>query len=597
MTSAQSNYCEIDFPYPSNTEGRLSTFFNDPECTLIAKNVVEVPELLSKVETYALSGYWVVGFVAYEAASAFDKSLHTNDATPSDLPFAMFAVYRNTSTKQRQHKEHLAGAWHDETAREKFNTAVENIKDGIAEGDFYQVNYTTRLQTAFLGDGLSFYDRLKASQPLAYCAYLDFGEWQICSVSPELFFHLGTQEGSGRKLTCRPMKGTAQRHSNPGDDLEAAHQLQHSAKEKAENLMIVDLVRNDMSRVAQTGTVMVPHLFSVEAWPTVWQMTSTITCLTKEKKGLVDIFSALFPCGSVTGAPKAASMASIKELEATARGVYCGAIGIVKPGGEALFSVGIRTPVINVKEKVVTCGIGSGITIGSEADKEYAEWQVKQAFLRQSCREYELLETIRLHQGRYWLLQGHLNRIERSAMELGFKFDANHIMESLKATAKHYTKGQWRIRLCLSCDGKINIEILELNTIPRCPQFVMASDYVASDYPWLQHKTTRREVYADLMSKQAGIFDTLLFNERDELTEFTRGNIVLELQGRLITPMSSSGLLPGVFREILLNRKRVIEAIVTKEDLMNSQQIWFVNSVRGAVAVNYCSNFTTNIRD
>jgi para-aminobenzoate synthetase/4-amino-4-deoxychorismate lyase len=423
---------------------------------------------------------------------------------------------------------------------------------------------------------------------------MDFGDWQFCSVSPELFFHFGVQEESGRKLTCRPMKGTAKRHSNPVDDLEAAQQLQHSEKELAENLMIVDLVRNDMSRVAQPETVKVPHLFSVEAWPTVWQMTSTIACQTKEEKGLLDIFSALFPCGSVTGAPKGAAMASIKELETTSRGVYCGAIGIVKPGGEAIFSVGIRTPIINVRKQIATCGIGSGITVGSEADNEYAEWHVKQAFLRQSCPDYELLETIRLHQGRYWLLRVHLKRIESSALALGFVFDTKNMMESLMATAQHYSKGHWRIRLRLSAKGEVNIKVLELNTIPHCPPFVMASDYVASDNPWLRHKTTRREVYTALMSNQAGIFDTLLYNERGEVTEFTRGNILIELEGNLITPATICGLLPGVFREILLTRKRVQEAIVTKEDLMNAERIWFANSVRGALAVKLFSELNRN---
>ncbi|MGB7598399.1 MAG: chorismate-binding protein, partial [Gallionella sp.] len=204
-------------------------------------------------------------------------------------------------------------------------------------------------------------------------------------------------EQTGRKLTCRPMKGTATRHTNPVDDLEAAEKLRQSQKEMAENLMIVDLVRNDLSRIARPDTVKVPHLFSIEAWPTVWQMTSTITCRTNEDKGLLEVFRALFPCGSVTGAPKAAAMAAIKALETTPRGVYCGAIGAVMPGGEALFSVGIRTPVINVAKGIAVCGIGSGITLDSEADNEYAEWFAKQAFLRQSCPDYELLETLRLH--------------------------------------------------------------------------------------------------------------------------------------------------------------------------------------------------------
>jgi para-aminobenzoate synthetase/4-amino-4-deoxychorismate lyase len=255
------------------------------------------------------------------------------------------------------------------------------------------------------------------------------------------------------------------------------------------------------------------------------------------------------------------------------------------PGGEALFSVGIRTPVINVKAKIATCGIGSGITIGSETAGEYAEWDAKQAFLRQACTAYELLETMRLHQGRFWLLQGHLQRLKRSALLLGFHFIEKAVQAALLATVNQYSKGQWRVRLRLSTHGDVNIDVFPLDTIPRVPLIVVAKTAVASDNPWLRHKTTRREIYTSLMDNSAEIFDTLLFNERDELTEFTRGNLIIELHGQLITPLAACGLLPGVFREILLNRKRLREAILTKDDLLYASNIWMANSVRGAVKV------------
>ncbi len=584
MSSAQQHYCEIDFPHHAQ-EGRLSAIFTDPECILTASSISEVPGLLSKVEAYANSGRWVIGFVAYEAAAAFDKAFQTNELPLSDLPFAKFAVYRSIATVPRQRKEHISGVWHDETPRKYFDAAVTKIRHDISEGSFYQVNYTTRLQAAFFGDGLSFFDRLKASQPSAYCAYLDFGDWQICSVSPELFFHYEVDEETGRRVTCRPMKGTATRHSDPVTDLEAARKLRQSQKEQAENVMIVDLVRNDLSRVARPDTVKVPHLFSVEAWPSVWQMTSTVTCRMDEGKGLLEIFRALFPCGSVTGAPKAAAMAAIKALETTPRGVYCGAVGVVMPGGEALFGVGIRTPVVNVRKRIAICGIGSGITLDSEANDEYAEWSAKEVFLRQSCPDYELLETLRLHQGRFWLLRRHLNRIERSSIALGFPFDVERLSEALKTAAQQYTDGQWRVRLRLSASGAVSVEALPLDTLPLALQIAMAESSVESSNPWLRHKTTRREIYSALTSKQEQIFDTLLYNERGELTEFTRGNLVIELQGRLLTPTVTCGLLPGVFREVLLTRKRVQEEIVTIDDLAHANNMWFVNSVRGAVAV------------
>ena len=584
MTSTQAHYCEIDFPHPSQ-KGRLAGVYKDPEWILTASTLSEVPELLAKVEAYANSGYWGIGFVAYEAAGAFDNALQTHEAPPSGLPFAKFAVYQNVATIPRQRREHLSGVWRDETSRECFDASVAQIKHNISEGNYYQVNYTTRLQAPFFGDGLSFFDRLKASQPFAYSAYLDFGEWQICSVSPELFFHCGTDERVGRMLTCRPMKGTATRHTDPVNDLDAAQKLLKSPKERAENLMIVDLIRNDLSRVARPYTVEVPHLFSIEAWPTVWQMTSTVTCRLANSRGLQDVFRALFPCGSVTGAPKAAAMSAIKGLETSPRGVYCGAVGLVMPGGEALFSVGIRTAVINVEKAIAVCGIGSGITIDSKGNEEYAEWFAKQAFLRQSCQDYELLETLRLHQGRFWLLGGHMKRIERSAIELGFSFDVKRVSEALKKAVEQHSEGQWRVRLRLSASGDVTTDVRPLDMLPPSPQIVMANSPVDSGNPWLRHKTTRREVYSTRASKQDGVFDTLLFNERDELTEFTRGNLVIELQGRLLTPAVMCGLLPGVFREVLIIRNRIQEEIVTADDLAQATNIWFVNSVRGVVSV------------
>lgn len=258
---------------------------------------------------------------------------------------------------------------------------------------------------------------------------------------------------------------------------------------------------------------------------------------------------------------------------------------MIKPGGEAIFSVGIRTPVIDHENSTATCGIGSGITIGSLAGNEYDEWISKQAFLCQSCPDYELLETIRLHQGRFWLLSGHLTRIERSARELGFPFYPTKILESLSGAAKKYSQGQWRVRLRLSGAGEVNVEALPLGTNPCLPKIAIARSSVASDNPWLRHKTTLREIYSDLSSKQDDVFDTLLFNEYNELTEFTRGNLLIQKQGRLLTPAINCGLLPGVLREILLRRKRVHEAIVTKDDLRQAQNIWFANSVRGAIPV------------
>jgi para-aminobenzoate synthetase/4-amino-4-deoxychorismate lyase len=584
MTPQQA-YCEIDFPLSSGA-GRLAQAFSGAECILVARQAAEVPDLLKQAESFAQSGCWVIGFVAYEAAPAFDAALQVHGAPAHGLPYAAFAVFR-TPGAARARGDFLYGAWRDETPRAQFDNAIEHIRQGITAGDYYQVNYTTRLRAPFSGDGLSFFDSLRARQPAAYCAYLELGDARICSVSPELFFHWGKEEETGRALTCRPMKGTAARHEDPARDRDAAQALLHSPKERAENLMIVDLMRNDLSRVARPGSVTAAPLFSIEAWPTVWQMTSTVACRTRPDAGLREVFRALFPCGSVTGAPKAAAMSAIHGLETSPRGVYCGAVGVLLPGGEAVFSVAIRTPVIHAASGQAECGIGSGITLDSDAAREYDEWRAKQAFLLQACPEYELLETLRLHRGRYWLLRGHLARLARSASELNFDFDEAAIMQQLGANARLHSEGNWRVRLLLAANGEIRIEThpLDLDTHSGAPLFALAESKVSSGNPWLHHKTTRREIYASLASKQAGIFDTLLHNERGELTEFTRGNLVVELGGRLLTPPAECGLLPGVYREALLSRKRIQEKILRIEDIAQADRIWFINSVRGAIEV------------
>jgi para-aminobenzoate synthetase/4-amino-4-deoxychorismate lyase len=582
--SAPSAYCEIDFP---NDGERFRPVFAEPLELLVAGSAAEVPQLLARVEAHARAGCWAVGFVAYEAAGAFDAALAAHDPV-AGLPPAMFAVYRGTAPAARRRADWMCGAWRDISGRERCYADVASIRKGIADGDFYQVNYTTRLRAPFRGDSLAFFDALRASQSNAWCAYLDFGRWQICSVSPELFFHWQDDDGTGRALISRPMKGTAARSDDPQKDSAAAVRLRQSAKECAENVMIVDLIRNDLSRVARLGTVAVPELFTIESWPTVWQMTSTVACRSRDGATLSDVFAAAFPCGSVTGAPKAAAMAAIARLETAPRGIYCGAIGIVKPGGEAVFSVGIRTAVVDTQRGIAECGIGSGIVADSTAAAEYAEWQSKRIFLDRACPEYELLETLRLHRGRYWLRRGHMARLERSACALGFAFDRELVAGALAAAADRHRTGDWRVRLCLSIDGAARVEVFPLEPWPAMATsatVAVAASPVGSANPWLAHKTTRRRLYESLAVAKEGIFDTLLHNERGELTEFTRGNLVVELDGRLVTPPLACGLLPGVYRHILLARNRISEQIVTLGDIEQATALWFVNSVRGGVAV------------
>ena len=561
-------HSEIDFPDIDG--GRWRARFTHPHRVLIARTLAEVPAVIAQAEAAARDEHWVVGFVAYEAAPAFDPALRVK-AAQTLLPLAAFAVYGYDEAVGREaHGGFACGHWSMATQREVIDAGIVAIRAAIGNGDYYQMNYTTQLEAEFSGDAKALYAALCEAQPGGYSAFIDGGDWQIASVSPELFFDWTPD----RILTTRPMKGTAPRDVAPAT-------LRDSAKERAENLMIVDLLRNDMARVAETGSVEVTRLFDIEPLPTAWQMTSTVRCKTKPDATLLDVFRALFPCGSVTGAPKVAAMQAIAELESTPRGVYCGTIGLIRPNGHATFNVAIRSVAVDARNGTASCGIGSAITFDSNAIDEYAEWLVKRRFLLRATASFDLLETLRLEGGKYWLLDGHLRRLQRSAEHFGFVFDPDELRRALEHNARQYPNGIWRIRLLMSRGGGLKLETHALEENPAAVRVAMALTPIDSGSETLCHKTSERAIYAPHAPASSDVFDTLMFNERDELTEFTRGNVVVELDGRRVTPPASCGLLPGVLREELLRRGEIVEGIVMRDDLVRATRFWFINSVRG----------------
>ncbi|MGE5467974.1 MAG: chorismate-binding protein, partial [Ignavibacteria bacterium] len=343
----------IDFP--AGAGERLALSFARPAAVFVARRLDEVSGVIAAAETLARGGRWVVGFVAYEAAPAFDAAFRTLEPDPR-LPLAHFAAYEAPIDEAQTPGRFACGPWRMATPPAEAAARIESVRRGIAAGDWYQVNLTTRLRAGFQGDPAALFEALRAAQPDGYGTYLDAGDWQIASVSPELFFEW-RPDGT---LTTRPMKGTAARVADPQADAAAALSLAASEKDRAENLMIVDLLRNDLARVAITGSVAVPALFEVEALPSAWQMTSTVACRTRADVGLADVFGALFPCGSITGAPKVAAMAAIADLEKAPRGAYCGAVGVLRPGGHATFNVAIRTVALDAQGGEAECGVGSG---------------------------------------------------------------------------------------------------------------------------------------------------------------------------------------------------------------------------------------------
>lgn len=583
----------LDFPGDDEPASpRLQHRFSEPVQQLIALSLDQVVPVLAAAERMARAGHWVVGFVTYEAAPAFDSALRVR---PADgvLPLAAFAVYAQPDQPHDQPHDALTqsdadsdcGPWHMDATAAQAATRIATIRNAIGDGRYYQVNCTTHMRADFSGDGKMFFERLRRTQPDGYCIHIDHETWQVLSVSPELFFDWQADGKKPGQLRTKPMKGTAPRHNDPLADAAAAAQLAQSAKEQSENLMIVDLLRNDLAKVAVTGSVHVPQLFAVEALPTVWQMTSTVACTTRPEIQLEDVFRALFPCGSVTGAPKIAAMAAIAALETAPRGAYCGAIGVIRPGGHATFNVGIRTVTLDSERHRAECGIGSGVIWDSTAAGEYAEWLLKRRFLLRASADFKLIETLKLADGKYWLLAGHLARLQASAEYFGFQWDLPGVMDVLNALASTNARGEWRVRLLVDARGQPSVTCSALEPTGAGPlDVLLAAHPVDGSDEFLRHKTTHRSIYQAHQPPE-NIYDTLLWNQDGEITEFTRGNVVIELDQQRVTPPLNCGLLGGVLRGELLARGEISERVVKVEDLSRASGLWFINSVRGMLAV------------
>lgn len=568
----------VDFVAPGEDALPVRGVFGPPLAVHRARSTGEVAGVLDAAERAARAGRWCVGFVAYEAAPAFDPAFEVR--APEDGLLAWFAEYGQIGPWPAEASVHertyAPMSWSTGLGRADFDAAIARIHRAIADGEVYQVNYTAPWHSTFEGDPVALFHALRRAQPGSYSVCVDTGETQVLSVSPELFF-----DWRGGRLLSRPMKGTAPRGRTPEEDALRAQALRDSEKERAENLMIVDLIRNDLSRVAEPHTVRVPRLFHTQAWPTVWQMTSDVVGRTPSATRLRDVFAALFPCGSVTGAPKVRAMHWIRHLETAPRGVYCGAVGVLQPGGAATFNVAIRT--VELSGGRARCGIGSGITGDAAAAAEYDEWRVKRGFLEQAAQPFQLLETMRVEGGRVVRWHAHLARLTRAARHFGYPCDAGRVERQVGEAAERLGAG--RLRLLLDAEGRISLEPGPLPVAPARPLVCLARQPIQAQCEFVRHKTTRRQHYERLAVEAPGLFDTLLWNEAGELTEFTRGNVAVRLAGRWITPALACGLLDGVLRQELVEQGRLEEGVVRVQDLQRCEGLAFFNSLRGWIEV------------
>ncbi len=585
VSPPEAETARIDFAQPLDAAApRLRCAFGAPRQVLVAQQVDAVRAVLDAVHAAAQRGHWCVGYVRYEAAPAFDTALQTHAA---DGPLAWFAVHDAPQPWPAEAAQEAARVeWHSGLERGAFDTALGRIQQAIGAGELYQVNYTAPLTGALQGSAAALFAALQRAQPGGYAAHIDAGGEQVLSVSPELFFDWQDAPGGG-DILARPMKGTAARGATPEEDAAQAAHLRTAPKERAENVMIVDLLRNDLSRIALPHSVQVPALFATQALPTVWQMTSDVRARTRPGTTLTDVFAALFPCGSVTGAPKVRAMQMIHALEPAPRGVYCGAVGVVRPGEQggirATFNVPIRTVVL--QGDLARCGIGSGITADAVADAEWNEWRHKRAFVERASMPFDLLETLALEEGRLRHVADHLARLQQAAAHFSIPWNAGAVHQCLQALADGHPQGLWRVRLLLGAAGQPRAEAFALQPTPQPVRLQLArSPLTEAHSEFVRFKTTRRAHYAAFAPTETGVFDTVLWNEAGEITEGSFGNIAMLLDGRWVTPPLSCGLLPGVGRAVALREGRVQEAVVRLEDVPRVEAWAFVNSLRGWLA-------------
>ncbi len=555
--------------------------FGAPQQVLVAHTLPEVRAVLERVDTLCRQGLWCVGYVRYEAAPAFDAALQVH---APEGPLVWFGVHTQPLANADADTSHPTVPepqvpWTLRIPRARFDANMAHIRHAIAAGELYQLNYTAQLEAPFAspsaGSAWAYFAALRRAQPRAYAAFIDTGDEQVLSVSPELFF-----DWDGQRILSRPMKGTAARGATAQDDAAHAERLRSTPKEQAENVMIVDLIRNDLSRVATPFSVKVPRLFHLEALPTVWQMTSDVVATTRDGTGLWDVFAALFPCGSVTGAPKVQAMRQIKALEPDARGVYCGAVGVVRPGGHATFNVPIRT--VTVRDGQARCGIGSGITFDAQAEGEWQEWRSKRLFLERASQPFEVLETLALREGALQHQALHVQRMADAAAHFGFVWVPAAADHALADVVRTHPTGAWRVRLLLQPDGQCRAQAFALAPTPAPVRLQLADRPIEEAHSeFVRFKTTRRGHYDAFSPVDPAVFDTVLFNPQGEVTECTRGNVAMRIDGRWVTPPRACGLLAGIGRAHLLAHGHLVEQVVRVDQLAQVQAWAFVNSLRG----------------
>ncbi len=585
-----------------------SLLFVEPTKVVEARRPDDVFAALAEIESLVRNGAHAAGFFSYELGYALEPRVSALMPQKQSVPLLWFGLYEkpiqmsgqdveewlaNIALSESHEFSNVTLAWERAEYQKKFAQVLEMIR----QGDIYQLNLTFKSRFRLTGSPLTFYRDLRAKQRVAYGGVVDTGEATVISASPELFIEL-----SNRTITTRPMKGTAPREGSVEADRQQRDILATDIKQRAENLMIVDLMRNDLGRIAEMGSVKATDLFTVETFKTLHQMTSGVSARLRKDVSLEQLLRAIFPPGSVTGAPKIRAMELIRELETEPRGVYCGAIGRFSPDETALFNVAIRTPTI-LRDGSGEMGIGSGIVFDSQGGNEYDECLLKMKFLTDTPKSFDLIETmLRVPGEGIWLLDRHMSRLSSSASYFGFRFDERAARTELQTAIKERRSDddRLRVRLVLSETGQMNVTTTKLeppdksNTGSVCGvplgsnkimRFAISQSRLDSRNPFLYHKTTRRELYDREwreFNDQLGVDEVVYLNENKNVAEGSRTTIFVDKgKPHLLTPPLTDGLLPGTLRAELINSGKAVEAHLTLADLASARAVFLGNSVRG----------------
>lgn len=565
-----------------SSDASPARLYVDPVRILTARCTDDVPALMDALRQAQSDGLHAAGFLAYEAGAAFLPHVRP----PDDSILVWFGLFETFETIHSDVATSLlpdpAGAWlsplKPALSRADYHQAFESVQDYIKAGDIYQANLTFPLSAEYAGSPLALYAALRSRAQAGYGGIISTGEAHYLSFSPELFFAL-----KDRKVTTKPMKGTAKRVDDRSRDTVLAETLCTDPKQRAENLMIVDLLRNDLSRVCVAGSVEVPQLFHVESYPTVHQMTSTVTGTLADGMDAIDVIAALFPCGSITGAPKIRAMQIINEVETALRGIYCGSIGRIDKDGDAAFNVAIRTFTLCDTAKTVSFGLGSGVVADSDEASEWAECLAKGDFAAVANYGFDLIETMRFEpMTGIFRLELHLERMRNSARFFGFEFDRHELRNRLHASIFHLDRLS-KIRIMVSKAGALSVEVTPLEDVSAWRVAVVPLPVSKDDFR-LRHKITDRAFYDDARKARPDCDEVIFVGEDGLLTEGSITAIFVERDGRLLTPRLATGLLPSILRQELIETGAAEEADLRVVDL--NGDFYVGNSLRGLIRAN-----------